>query len=415
MAHHSRRSFIASVGAVSAFGLSAPLLTGQPSATTQATPGPRRGLAPGLDDFGFAPALVYLQTGSLGPSPKPVLDRTIAAWRELETNPVFYAYGPQEQAMEDVRAKAAAFIGCTKDELVITRSTTEGMNFVAQGLGLEAGDRVLTTEQEHPGGRVYWDYVARRQGVVLDIVSIPATEHDPQAIVERFARAITPRTKVLSFSHLLTSTGLRMPVAELCGLARSRGCLAVVDGAQAVGGIAVDVKALGCHVYATSGHKWLLAPKGTGLLYLSAEIGTRVDPIPLQSGRNVYSASSGVTHIPGVLGLAAAIGYLEGIGITAVERHNLELRDRLYHALAAVPKVRVVSAPPGPRTSPLLTYALPDAVKSDALYQRLLDRHRIVVKVVPANFLNGHRISTHLFNTADEVDALVGALREELG
>ena len=153
------------------------------------------------------------------------------------------------------------------------------MNSVAQGLGLAAGDRVLTTDQEHAGNHVCWDYVTRKHGVGVDFVPIPPDENDASAIVERFEKAVMPRTKVLSFSHVLSSTGLRMPVAELSALARTRGSLAVVDGAQTVGGIAVDVKKLGYHVYDTSGHKWLLGPKGTGLLYLSAEIGTAVDPI----------------------------------------------------------------------------------------------------------------------------------------
>src|ERR1019366_5402029 len=225
---------------------------------------------------------------------------------------------------------------------------------------------------------------------------------------------ITPRTRVMSFSHLLTSTGLRMPVAQLSALARARGCLAVVDGAQAVGGIAVDVKALGCHVYATSGHKWLLGPKGTGLLYLSEELGKTVDPIALQSGRAAYSASSGVSSIPSVLGLAAAIDYHLGIGTARIEAHNLDLRNRLHGALQSVPRLRVVSAPPGPLASPLLTYTLPVDSNADALHTRLREKHKVEVKVVPTNWFNGQRISTHLFNTERDLDTLVKALAVEL-
>ena len=411
----SRRSFLSSAVALSAAGLMPPHVWGSSGqgSTGAGSQGPARGLAPS-GDFLFSPGLVYLQTGSLGPTPRPVMERTVAAWKELEANPVYFGYGPLEHAMEDVRVKAAAFIGCALEELVLTNCTTEGMNWVAQGLTLSAGDRVLTTDQEHPGGRVCWDYVARRHGIVIDTVAIPPAEHDASAILDRFARGITPRTRVLSFSHLLSSTGLRMPVADLSALARARGCIAVVDGAQAVGGIDVDVKALGCHVYATSGHKWLLAPKGTGLLYLSEELGTKVDPIALQSGRAAYSASSGVCNIPGVLGLASAIDYISAIGTTAIETHNMALRNRLYEALKAVPALRVVSAPPGPLASPLLTFALPEAVTSRGLYERLLQQHKVVVKMVPAQWLNGNRISTHLFNTERDVDALVQALKAEL-
>jgi selenocysteine lyase/cysteine desulfurase len=187
-----------------------------------------------------------------------------------------------------------------------------------------------------------------------------------------------------------------------------------VDGARAAGGVAVDVKALGCHVYATSGHKWLLGPKGTGLLYLSEELGRAVDPIALQSGRAAYSESSGVTNIPGVIGLGAAIAYHLDPGIAAIELHNLALRNRLYEALKGVPRIRVVSSPPGPLASPMLSYVLPDSVDALTLHNAFRERHNVVVKVVPTNWFNGHRISTHLFNTESDVDALVAALRSEL-
>ncbi len=409
----TRRDFLSSLGALSAVGLvpSGAWAVGDDSAIVA---GMSRGLEAAPGDFAFARGLIYLQTGSLGPTPRPVMERTIAVWKELELNPTLYGYGSLEKAMDDVRAKAARFIGCTTEELVLTRCTTEGMNWVAQGLTFAAGDRVLTTDQEHPGGRACWDYVARRQGVVLDIVAIPPGENNAPAIIDRFAQAITPRTRVLSFSHLLSSTGLRMPVAELSALARARGCIAVVDGAQAVGGVAVDVKALGCHAYATSGHKWLLAPPGTGLLYLSEELGKAIDPIALQGGRNAYSESSGVCSIPSVLGLDAAIDYISTIGIAKVEQHNLALGQRLYAALQGLPKVAVVSAPPGPLASPQLTYRLPAAIDSNTLAVRLLEKHNIQVKVVPGNWLNGHRISTHLFNTEQDVDKLVAALQQEL-
>jgi selenocysteine lyase/cysteine desulfurase len=402
MAHSpSRRTFLAAVASIPALG-AAPAL---PQA---------RGLARRPDDFLFAPGLVYLQTGSLGPTPRPVMERAMTAWKELELNPVFYAYGPHEKAMEDVREKAAALVGCKKDEVLVTRSTTEGMNWIAQGLGLKEGDRVLTTDQEHPGGRVCWDYLVRKHKVGLDVVPIPAGENDAQAIVDRFAKAITPRTRALSFSHLLTSTGLRMPVAELSALARSHDCVSVVDGAQAVGGIAVDVKALGCDAYVTSAHKWLLAPPGCGLLYLNERLGRTIDPIPLQDGRAVYSASSGVTNIPGVLALGTAIDYVSDIGLGVIERHNLALRERMFQALHGVPRVTVVSPAAGPLASPLVSFRLPDSVKSGELYERLLNRHKVVVKVVPGQWMNGVRISTHLFNSADEVDACADALAAEM-
>jgi len=410
----TRRGFLGSLGALYATRLLPPDLEARTDFPLFARPSLRRGIAPGPDDFAFAPGLIYLQTGSLGPTPRPVMERAIAAWRELQLDPVRYGYGEHEHAMDGVRAQAASLIGSTTDEVVLTRSTTEGMNWVAQGLSFGAGDRILTTDQEHPGGTSCWRYVARRFGVALDVVPITRDEHDAGAIIDRVAKAITPSTRVFSFSHVLTSTGLHMPVPELCALARSRGIISVVDGAQSLGGRPVDVKTLGCHAFAAPGHKWLLAPPGTGILYLSQELGTTIDPIALQAGHNAYSESSGVTGIPAVLGMGAAIEYITAIGTSEINRHNLALRDRLYSALRNVPRLRVVSAPPGPLTSALLTFWLPDDYESGAFRARIREKHNIQLKVVPKNWFNGIRVSTHLFNSEQEVDALVAALRIEL-
>lgn len=404
-----RRSFLGSLGALSALGL-----TGCARAAPVARPssGPR-GLAAG-DDFLFDPALTYLQTGSLGPTPRPVVERTIEVWKRLERDPTTEGYGELQQGMETVRGKAAALLGCTVEQLVMTNCTTEGMNWVAQGVTLAAGDRILTTDQEHPGGRVGWDFVAKRYGAAIDVVAIPPGENDAGAIVERFAKAITPRTVAFSFSHVLSSTGLRMPVAALSALARKAGAIAIVDGAQAAGAIAVDVKALGCHVYATSGHKWLLGPKGTGLLYLSDELGSRVELIALQDGRAVYTHSSGVCSIPSVHGLGAAIDYVTTLGVPKIEAHNLELHRYAHERLSALKRLRVVSPATGPLASPMLTYALPDAVPSGDLYRRLFNGHHVEIKVVPPSWLNGHRVSTHLFNSTGDIDRLADALAAEL-
>jgi len=405
-----RRAFLASVGASVATGLA---WNGCVPTTPHAPSAKQHGLLP-AGDLLIDPELTYVQTGSLGPTPRPVLERTIAVWRELERDPTALGYGPLEQGMELVRGKAAALLGCDLRELVITTSTTEGINWVAQGVALAPGDRILTTDQEHPGGRVGWDFVAKRYGAAIDVVAIPPGENDAAAIVERFARLVTPRTRVVAFSHVLTSTGVRMPVAELAALARRAGAISVVDGAQAAGGIAVDVKQLGCDVYATSGHKWLLGPKGTGLLYLGDSLGDRLQVIALEDGRAVYSHSVGVCSIPSVHGLGAALDYITALGIARVEAHNLALHRYAFDALAKLSKLHIVSVRDGSLASPLLTYALPAGVDAWALADKLHKAHRVEVKGVPREFLNGHRVSTHAFNDERDIDRLVAALRAEL-
>jgi selenocysteine lyase/cysteine desulfurase len=412
-----RRSFLTSLGAsvvgAALSGCSATATSTAPATPTAPNSGALRGLVH-ADDLLLEPGLAYVQTGSLGPTLRPTMDYAIEVWRQLERDPTVLGYTTLEQGMETVRAKAAAMLGCNLHELVITTSTTEGINWIAQGVTLAAGDHILTTDQEHPGGRVGWDFVAKRYGAVIDVVAIPPGENDAAAIVERFAKLVTPRTRVLAFSHVLTSTGLRMPVAQLAQLARTAGAISVVDGAQAVGGIAVDVKQLGCDVYATSGHKWLLGPKGTGLLYINDSLGDRVELIALQDGRAVYSHSAGVCSIPSVHALGAAIDYMTALGMARVESYDLALRRYAFDALSKLPALHVVSPPDGPLATPLVTYTLPKQIDAWALSDRLRTIYRVEVKGVPREWLNGHRVSTHIFNEPRDVDQLIAALRVEV-
>ncbi len=358
--------------------------------------------------------LVYLNNGSLGPNPAYVIERMFEAWRILEENPVEQGFGPLLEKAEAVRSKAAAFLGCTKEEMAITQNTTEGMNAVAQGIEWNAADRVLTTDHEHPGGLVGWQYVARKRSVILDTVALPAAPRDANEIVKLFESKLTKQTRVISVSHVTFSTGLRLPIAELASLARANGSLLVVDGAQAPGGIVVDVKKLGCHAYATSAHKWLLAPMGTGLLCISEDAKARIDPMMLAAGHRVYTAHTGTRNLPAIIGLGAAMEFLDKLGRQAVEARALDLRQRLYEALTKLPKIRLASPPAGPLASPILTIELPKEINSGALADRLNKTHRIVVKVVTSNLVNGLRFSTHSYNSDEDISRTVNALKREL-
>ena len=147
---------------------------------------------------------------------------------------------------------------------------------------------------------------------------------------------------------------------------------------------------------------------------MSDELENRVDPISLQGGRAAYSSSSGVSSVCSILGLGAAFDYMSTIGAGRIETHNLALRNRLFAALQEVPRLSVVSAPPGPLASPLLTYTFPDVIESDMFRKRMSEKYKIELKTVPKDWLNGHRVSTHLFNTEWDVNRLVEALKIEL-
>jgi selenocysteine lyase/cysteine desulfurase len=372
------------------------------------------------DEFLMEPGFMHFNTGTTGASPRAVIDAVADAMRRFETNPPSQAYratgGTLLQEAEAARARIAAFLGATPDELLLTHGTSNAMNTVAQSVELQPGDRVLTTSLEHEGGLLCWRWLAERRGVALDVVPLDPDDTDPQVILNKVAAAITPRTRVLSVSHVLAWTGLVMPIAGLCALARERGLLSVVDGAQAVGQIPVDVAALGCDAYAGSGHKWLLGPKGTGMLVVRADAAQRIAPVPwMQGKRRLNVDAMGIFPLPQVIGLGVAVARLEGDGLARVAAHDMALRNRLHAELATLPGARVVGPFPGPQACGLVACQLPAAVEVEGVRARLLARDRIAIRAIDPKVFHGLRISTHVHNDDAQVDALLAALRRELG
>jgi selenocysteine lyase/cysteine desulfurase len=176
----------------------------------------------------------------------------------------------------------------------------------------------------------------------------------------------------------------------------------------------VDVKAIGCHAYAASGHKWLLGPKGTGLLYLSDDLAGALDALPLAAGRRPNSDSTGIANIAGMIGLGAAIDYVQAIGLERIEGHNRTLRGELYDALSGLNQVSIPSPRDGPLNSANLAFCLPDSVDIHALRRNLLMRHKVYLRVVELSGFLGLRASLHLYNSSDDVNVLVNALSAEL-
>ena len=206
-----------------------------------------------------------------------------------------------------------------------------------------------------------------------------------------------------------------MPIAEVAALARSRGLMCVVDGAQAAGAIRVNVRELGCHAYATSGHKWLLGPKGTGLLYIARDAQASIRPMAFEGSYTTYSNGSGVVNLPAIMGLGTAIRHLDAASMVNVEAHNIRLRNRLADRLAGMNGLTLVSAPAGEQASPLLTVLLAERFRRGAVVQALLERHQVAIRPTHPEFgFNGIRFSMHEFNTDEDIDRAADALRREL-
>ena len=407
-----RRSFLGSFSAIGFLGLSGQGCTG--SKTVGRPLAPNASEEPEFDgEFLLPQDLVYLNCASLGPCPRSVMDAVTEAWNQLESNPVHHAFGPMLQQMEQVRGKAAGFLGCEKDELSFTENATEAMNAIAQGIRFDRGDRILTSDQEHPGGSVCWEYFSRRSGVGIDKFSLGMPPKDEGGILDSIEKSLTPKTRVISVSHVTYPTGVRLPIRRIGELARSRGVMLVVDGAQAVGMSPVNLSELSCDAYAASAHKWLLAPKGTGFLYVNRGAMDRIQPISLFSGPSAYSASSGTRSVPSVIGLGASLDFFLKSGLDKVARHSMGLRAQLLDGLKRVSGIKVASPLAGALASSMLSFSVNDK-KTRTIAEALSEKSNIVVKVASSPGFDGLRISPHVYNDSRDMDKLLGSLRELL-
>ena len=279
---------------------------------------------------------VYLNNGTVGSSPTPVLKAVFEGYRDSErlaqADPEDYPIWGYA-AWNQFRDPLAEFIGCNRDELALLRNATEANSYIANGIDLKAGDEVVITDQEHPGGEHPWNLRAKRYGIVVKKVTLPRPVPDAASVLTLFNDAITPRTRVFFFSHITTVTGVVLPVKEVAALARSKGILSAVDGAHVPGMMKLDVHDLGCDMYSASPHKWLQSPKGSGFLYVRDEVIDRVwntiategwDDTKIRSERFQRIGSS---NVPSLCGLKASIEFANQIGMDRIEKRHRKMAD----------------------------------------------------------------------------------------
>jgi selenocysteine lyase/cysteine desulfurase len=279
---------------------------------------------------------VYLNNGTVGSSPAPVLRAVFDGYMKTEEmdqvdpeNYPIWGYEPYNA----YRDPLAAFIGCTRDELALVRNATEANSYIANGIEMKPGDEVLMTDQEHPSGEQPWRLRAKRYGVVVKMVTLPKPVTNPAQVLNLFNDAISPRTRVIFFSHITTATGVVLPAKELSALGRSKGILVAVDGAHVPGMMPLSVHDIGCDMYSASPHKWLQAPKGSGFLYVRDEVIDQVWSTVTTAGwddpkiRAERFQRIGSSNVPSLMGFRASIQMANNIGMDRIEKRHRELAD----------------------------------------------------------------------------------------
>jgi selenocysteine lyase/cysteine desulfurase len=360
--------------------------------------------------------LVYLNCGGLGPSPRPVLDMLDLTSRILqhrvETGHFYF---------EDARSLMAEFLGAQPDELCFTRNATEGNSIVAAGLGLHAGDEVIFETHAHPGGSLPWLNRARQSGIVVRTFEPDASS--PEGNLERIAALVTPRTRVVQVSHVTAPTGIVMPVQRLAEFTRAKGLWLHVDGAQSAGMIPFRLHALGCDSFATSGHKWLGAPRETGVLFIRRERVEEVAPLHVGAyssgdfdlcGQLVYTQGArrheyGTRNAASVVALAAAARFQNTIGRERIAEHGRALAERLVAALQAVPRVQLLTPTRADLRAAMVTFAV-EGRSANAVFSHLMETQRLRCRPVTEAGLEAVRVSLHVFNTPEHCDRIVDAM-----
>jgi L-cysteine/cystine lyase len=317
----------------------------------------------------------------------------------------------------------ASLVHASPQEVLLTENTTEGLNIVLNGLPWEAGDEIVTCHLEHGSILLPAYRLSRRKGIVVRVLPVaPDEEHD--VVLARVEAALTERTRMVFLSHVEYSSGLRMPVKEIGRLAKARGALLLLDGAQAAGHISVDVRDIDCDFYALPGQKWLLGPDETGALYIRESLVPMVEPTRIglgaarenefdQTGEYVPETTidklaASTSSAPLRAGFVAAIGFVQAVGLGEIEDRNLSLASLLKAGLTGLPGVRVISPMDGPGCSGLVSFTI-GGVEPKAAAEALWRHSRILVRAVV--YPPCVRASTHFFNTDEEVERLLGAVR----
>src|SRR6195256_1903927 len=359
---------------------------------------------------------VYLNKGTVGSSPAPVLRAIFQAYEACEklneSDPEDYpiwGYASWNQ----FRDPLAAFVGCDRDEIALLRNATEANSYIANGVDMKPGDEVLTTDQEHPGGEHPWDLRAKRYGIVVKRVTLPRPVKDAAQVLNLFNDAITPRTRVIFFSHITTFSGVVLPAKQLSALARSKGILSAIDGAHVPGMMRLNVTELGCDLYSASPHKWLFATKGSGFLYVRDEVIDRLwctiategwDDKKIRAERFQRIGSS---NVPALWGLRAAIKMASDVGVDRIERRHRTLADYILAEMTKRGAESWTSPDPTLRCA-IVTVNVPPIVRMD-LENWMWKTHKIRIRGADPNKL---RLSTPYYLQKRDIDRFLDKFDE---
>lgn len=373
--------------------------------------------------FLLDPDVIFLNHGSFGACPKPVFEAYQKWQRELERQPVEFLNRRAIGLLAEARARLAAYLGVTTDEVVYFPNPTTALNMVARSLDLNPGDEILTTDHEYGAMDRTWRFVCRKTGAryVQRPIPLPVTSHAD--FVETFWAGVTERTRVIFISHITSPTALAFPVQEICHRARQAGLLSIVDGAHAPGQIPLNLATLGADVYAAACHKWLCAPKGSAFLYVRPEVQGMLEPLVVSWGWESERPSDsqfvdhhewqGTRDLAAFLSVPAAIEFQAQHDWEVVRQHCQTLVQETRWRLNTLTGLDSICPNDQGWFIQMVAIRLPDG-DLERIQRRLYNEFRIEVPVLRWNEEPLLRISFQAYNSQADADALVEALAQLL-
>ncbi len=378
--------------------------------------------------FLLDPEVTYLNHGAFGACPRPVFEIYQQWQRELEREPVDFFVrrvrglftrelgGPLDEA----RLILANYVNVPADNLAFTINATVALNTVARSIRLEPGDEVLTTDHEYGSIRATWARACEKAGAKLVQHPVPWPVTTPDAFVDAFWSAVTPRTQVILISHITSETALIFPVAEICRRARAAGIITVIDGAHAIGQIPLDLAAIDPDYYTGNCHKWLCAPKGSAFLYVHPDRQATLEPLVISWARVNQQPFSYIHEMWGTRDIAAYLSVPAAIDFQ--QQHCWDTVREQCHALLVEARQSVSDLTGQPLIAPdgrgwfrqMAGVALPDSVNVQELWHRLYLEYQIEVPTLQWNGKNLMRISVQGYNTPEDLERLLAALKELL-
>ncbi|MDW8346050.1 MAG: aminotransferase class V-fold PLP-dependent enzyme [Bacteroidia bacterium] len=365
--------------------------------------------------YELKPDYINLENGWYNIIPKPILKAYFEEIHKLNLEGTYYMRTRLFDDNIEVRKQLAQLVGCSYEELIITRNTTESIDTVIAGIDWKPGDEVIFNTQEYPAMIDMFKVQARRYGIVNKIISIPNDPKSDEEIVSLYEKAITPKTRVILVSHIINITGHILPVRKICDMARNRGIFTIVDGAHAVAHFDFKISDLNCDAYASSLHKWLSVPLGAGMLYLRKD---RIKEIWCLFGETAYPDEDirklnhiGTHPAHTVLTIPASIEFYQKIGAKRKENRLRYVQEYWTSKVRGVPNIFLNTPSQSHRACGIANVGI-QHIKPANLAKILLEKYKIWTVAIDHPEVQGVRITPNIFTTTDELDKLVAALIE---